>query len=99
MAPAAIPEYGLDVIDIRGHEIQSSILDDMRRDLNPAPGVEKRMPTMLLYDEQGLKLFEDITYLGEYYLTNTEIEILERYADSIAERIMDGAQIIELGSG
>ena len=54
---------------------------------------------MVLYDERGLKLFEDITYLDEYYLTNTEIQVLERYADNIAERIADGSQVGALGSG
>ena len=46
----------------------------MRKMLNPGKGKERKMPTLLLYDEQGLKLFEDITYLDEYYLTNAEIE-------------------------
>ena len=60
---------------------------------------EKKMPTMLLYDEAGLKLFEEITYLDEYYLTNAEIEVLHQYADQIAERVEAGSQLIELGSG
>lgn len=54
---------------------------------------------MLLYDEAGLKLFEQITYLDEYYLTNAEIEVLERHADAIAERIPLDALVVELGSG
>lgn len=49
--------------------------------------------------EQGLKLFEDITYLEEYYLTNAEIEVLEKHADNIVKYIPDGARVIELGSG
>lgn len=35
------------------------------------------LPTMLLYNEKGLQLFEAITYNDHYYLTNSEIEILE----------------------
>lgn len=57
------------------------------------------MPTLLLYDEQGLKLFEDITYLDEYYLTNAEIEVLEKHADEIAKYVQHGSQVVELGSG
>jgi uncharacterized SAM-dependent methyltransferase len=34
-----------------------------------------------------------------YYLTNAEIEVLETYADNIAERIPTGSVIVELGSG
>lgn len=34
-----------------------------------------------------------------YYLTNAEIEVLETYADNIAERISSPSIIVELGSG
>lgn len=57
------------------------------------------MPTLLLYDEKGLQLFEDITYLEEYYLTNAEIEVLTTHAEAIARLIEPDSQIIELGSG
>ena len=49
--------------------------------------------------EPGLKLFEQITYLDEYYLTNAEIEVLETHADAIARRIPEGSRLVELGSG
>lgn len=49
--------------------------------------------------EKGLKLFEDITYLEEYYLTNAEIDALNKHADVIVEHIPAGARVIELGSG
>lgn len=87
------------IVDIRRQDIGLSVLDDMRQKLRPGDGMEKKMPTLLLYDEKGLKLFEDITYLDEYYLTEAEIEVLETYADHIAERIPSGSQVIELGSG
>jgi uncharacterized SAM-dependent methyltransferase len=44
-------------------------------------------------------LFEDITYLDEYYLTNAEIEALHINAAAIAERLRPGTRLIELGSG
>jgi len=62
-------------------------------------GTQKSLPTLLLYDERGLKLFEDITYLDQYYLTNAEIEVLTTYADRIAERLRPNSVIVELGSG
>lgn len=34
-----------------------------------------------------------------YYLTNAEIQVLETYADSIAQRIAPGSVVVELGSG
>ena len=93
------PENDVSIIDIRRNEIGFSIFDDLHQGIRPVHGGEKRMPTMLLYDERGLKLFEEITYLDEYYLTNAEIEVLARYADQIVERIQFGSQVVELGSG
>ena len=56
------------------------------------------LPTMLLYNELGLQLFEKITYNPHYYLTNSEIDVLTRHAQEIA-KIIRGSTIIELGSG
>ena len=49
--------------------------------------------------EKGLKLFEEITYLDDYYLTNAEIDALEKHADAIAEYVPAGSRVVELGSG
>lgn len=95
------PVYGTgvpNIIDIRsdsaGIELKQSILTGLN-----SKGAEKTLPTLLLYDNKGLKLFEDITYLDQYYLTEQEIYVLERYADRIAERIPNDALVVELGSG
>lgn len=90
---------GRDIIDIRRDAEQLSLIDEIRRGLRPENGSEKRLPTLLLYDEAGLKLFEEITYLEEYYLTNTEINLLEKHAASIAQHVEPGSIIVELGSG
>lgn len=92
---------GIDVPleDIRQNEVGLSILDELHGGLQPEDGGEKRMPTLLLYDEQGLKLFEDISYLDEYYLTNAEIGVLQQHATTIAKLIPEGCTILELGSG
>lgn len=99
MAPALTIDQEIEIIDIRGNENTISLAEDVTRGLCPDQRVEKQLPTMLFYDEKGLQLFEEITYLEEYYLTNAEIDALERYAGRIAERIPHGAQVIELGSG
>ncbi|CAG8451069.1 12395_t:CDS:2 [Ambispora gerdemannii] len=64
-----------------------------------SPSVMKSIPTMVLYDDRGLQLFDQITYLDEYYLTNCEIDILNRKVDDIIAYIKDGSAIIELGAG
>lgn len=87
------------ILDIRRDREEHSLINDIYNGLRPANGGEKRLPTLLLYDEKGLKLFERITYLEEYYLTNAEIEVLERHADAIAKRLQPGSIVLELGSG
>jgi uncharacterized SAM-dependent methyltransferase len=64
------------IIDIRTGPTEIDILRGIRDGLRPEDGGEKKLPTMLLYDEAGLRLFEKITYLEEYYLTNAEIEVV-----------------------
>ncbi|KAI5843053.1 C-type lectin protein [Morchella snyderi] len=93
-------ENEVEILDIRVNKagLESSLMDDIVAGLKKGAG-EKTLPTLLLYDDLGLKLFEEITYLDEYYLTNTEIGILEKYAENMAERIEDGGVVIELGSG
>ena len=73
----------------------------IREGLNAREGQEKKLPTLLLYSEDGLKLFEKITYLAEYYPTGQEIQVLEAYADRIADRIAldSDSMLVELGSG
>jgi uncharacterized SAM-dependent methyltransferase len=88
-----------EIIDIRVDTAQSDILADIQKGLRPEAGGEKKLPTLLLYDEAGLRLFEAITYLDQYYLTNAEIEVLENYADQIAQRVQPGSVLVELGSG
>lgn len=88
-----------DILDIRVGATEFDILQDIKKGLRPQDGGEKKLPTLLLYDEAGLRLFEKITYLEEYYLTNAEIEVLEAYADRIAQRIQSGSIVLELGSG
>lgn len=92
----SIPESVPNIIDIRsdsgGFELKKLIRNGLREE-------EKTLPTLLLYDNKGLKLFEDITYLEEYYLTGQEIAVLEKHAEKIAERIPQDAILLELGSG
>jgi uncharacterized SAM-dependent methyltransferase len=88
-----------EIIDIRVGSTDFDIVADIKKGLNPQNGGEKKLPTLLLYNERGLRLFEKITYLDEYYLTNAEIEVLETYADQIAQQIKPDSVLVELGSG
>jgi dimethylhistidine N-methyltransferase len=59
----------------------------------------KSISPKYFYDEAGSRLFEDITRLPEYYLTNTELGIMEACVDEIAELAGESASLIEFGSG
>jgi hypothetical protein len=56
---------GTKIIDIRVDTAESDIVADIKTGLRPKDGGEKKLPTLLLYSETGLKLFEKITYLDE----------------------------------
>jgi dimethylhistidine N-methyltransferase len=59
----------------------------------------KTLPCKYLYDERGSHLFDDICELPEYYPTRTELAILERHIDEIADALGRGRLLIEYGSG
>ncbi|KAL5920168.1 Ergothioneine biosynthesis protein 1 [Pyricularia oryzae] len=87
-----------DIIDIRGVAVESDLKEEILSSFLSTPG-QRAMPTILLYDQRGLQIFEEITYLEEYYLTNDEISVLESSASEIARAIPDGSMVVELGSG
>ena len=59
----------------------------------------KTLPCKFFYDVRGSALFEAICEVPEYYLTRTEIAILEEHAGAIAGHIGAHCRLIELGSG
>lgn len=59
----------------------------------------KSLPCKFFYDERGSALFEAICEVPEYYLTRTELAILETKAGALAQRIGPNCRLIELGSG
>ncbi|MEO0424761.1 MAG: L-histidine N(alpha)-methyltransferase [Pseudomonadota bacterium] len=73
-------------------DLRDAIHQGMRR-------AQKRLPTLLLYDERGSQLFDAITELPEYYPTRTELSIMESSMGEIASSIGPEASLIELGSG
>ena len=58
----------------------------------------KTLPPSLFYDEEGCRLFYEITRLPEYYLTRTEFHLLERIAPEAAALLPVGATLVEYGA-
>jgi len=59
----------------------------------------KRIAPKFFYDERGSRLFDAICELPEYYLTRTEMGILESCAREVARLAGADCTLIELGSG
>lgn len=76
--------------------IDEAFLADVVDGLGAEP---KTLPCKYFYDEKGSLLFEDICLLGEYYITRTEMQMLQNYGEEIAELIGPQAVLIEPGSG
>ena len=60
---------------------------------------QKTLPCKYFYDDKGAALFEQITTLQEYYVTRTELSILEQHSQSIAQMLPENLSIIEPGCG
>lgn len=62
----------------------------------------KHLSSKYFYDARGDKLFQDIMKLPEYYLTNSELEILQDHKEAITRHFSKGEEsfnLIELGAG
>ena len=60
---------------------------------------QKTIESKWLYDENGSKIFDEITELEEYYPTRAETEILRKCSGDLAQFISPDTVMIELGSG
>jgi L-histidine Nalpha-methyltransferase len=74
----------------------SSFASEVEQGLTSHP---KTLPSKLFYDAAGSALFEKITELPEYYLTRTELAILQKHAPAMARAVGPDSTIIELGAG
>lgn len=72
-----------------------SLVDDVRRGLGGHP---LRLPPKWLYDDEGSRLFDEITRLPEYYPTEAERAILAARAGEIVAA-SGATTVVELGSG
>lgn len=85
--------------EVRFHDYHPSTASLRQEVLAGLAATPKILPPKLFYDHRGAQLFERICELPEYYLTRTEIAILERHAEEIADLTGRGACLLELGSG
>ena len=100
----------VDIVDVRGkHAAVNGAAKSMREQVLAGlskPTGHKSLPTMLLYDEHGLRLYDVITTdAEEYYLFPAEEEILKNHSDEIVRFMHSGVAlnrnetVVELGAG
>src|SRR5947199_3217447 len=74
----------------------SDFLADVIAGLSSSP---RTLPCKYFYDERGAMLFQKICELQEYYITRTEIDILDRNRADIASQLGPNIELIGLGTG
>lgn len=81
-------------VDLNG--THTNIVRDLTSGLKSDP---KYIPGYFIYDKRGSDLFGHICELPEYYLTRTELKILEKFAHEMIRPYRDNGSLVELGSG
>lgn len=89
-----LPARDLSVLDLR--PAVEDILGEVLAGLQRTP---KSLPSKLFYDARGSALFEQICAQPEYYLTRTELGILQSRMCDIASAIGEHVLVLEFGSG
>jgi len=74
----------------------ADFLADVIAGLSSSP---RAIPCKYFYDERGAALFQKICELPEYYVTRTEIDILDRSRADIASQLGPNLELIGLGTG
>ena len=74
--------------------------DALREEVLEGLGTPQRtLPCKYFYDERGSELFDAICELPEYYLTRTELGIMETHVAEMAAALGPYLQLVEPGSG
>jgi EasF-like predicted methyltransferase len=88
---------GCQVYDIRQQQEDSNELQaKIRTGISSTP---MSLPSLLLWDEEGLRRFDQFADSGAYYLRDKEFEILQKRGRDIAVVIPTGSVLVELGCG
>ncbi|MCA9583792.1 MAG: L-histidine N(alpha)-methyltransferase [Myxococcales bacterium] len=77
-------------------DVDETFLSDVLAGLR-AP--RKAIPPKYFYDLEGSKLFDAICELDEYYVTRTELGIMQEHAAAMAASIPGKVRVVEPGAG
>ncbi len=72
------------------------MLQEVLESLSERP---RRLPSKYFYDARGSELFDAICELPEYYVTRTELSLMETHVDQMAAALGPRVCLVEMGSG
>ncbi|HEY0185350.1 MAG TPA: L-histidine N(alpha)-methyltransferase, partial [Rhodopila sp.] len=75
-------------------DVRADVIEPALAGLTATP---KTLPAMLFYDDEGCRLFYEITKLPEYYLTRTETALLTEIAPALVPEGFSNAVLVEFG--
>jgi dimethylhistidine N-methyltransferase len=84
-----------DDVGVRARTIDRGMVDIALSGLSRP---RKTLPAKLFYDEEGCRLFYQITELPEYYLTRTERALLPEIAPQVLASVPAGSVLVEYGA-
>jgi EasF-like predicted methyltransferase len=99
---AASVRESLDILDIRGPSVTPSLSLRAKtlESLSLSFG-SKCFPSLLLWNENGQRLFNEILTTSDYYPLRTEMDLVQQNAHDIAQKIVSSGStlLVELGAG
>jgi hypothetical protein len=75
---------GIHIIDIRRKAVEISLKDDILAQFRPKAG-PRTLPTLLLYNERGLQLFEDVIFTDGSFLHCVDAN---KIIDHVSRRVL-----------
>lgn len=83
--------------DVRSKPGETDLRHEIIKGLRSRP---RELPSLLLWDDEGLKLYERLkTESQEYYVSRKEEDLIPQKAAEIAVAIPTSGTLLELGSG
>ena len=90
------PNPGIALVELDDDGVNKAFRAEVLDGLAQQP---KAVPSRWFYDDEGSRLFEEITRLPEYYPTRAETEILQSRCEEFRRLIAPGRAVVEFGSG
>jgi uncharacterized SAM-dependent methyltransferase len=97
MSPIKLePEGQPRILDIRQSHSTLNLAEEITNSLRGQP---PSLPSLLLWDDRGQKLFDRFSQRPSYYPFHGEMDVLSQYGSSIGASIPTDEILLELGCG